>query len=581
MKPPVYYNDKYDFWALSRFEDIERARREPQRYSSAHTTVLEMMTEEAQRDGSMIFLDPPEHTLLRRLVSKAFTPRRVAQLEGEIRELCASLLDAQQGRDSFDYVQDFGARLPATVIAALLGVPPADREDVRHHIDRMFHLEPEVGMANDVAAQAGAWLYNYIGTQLEECQTHARDDMFTDLVQAELTDQSGVTRRITPQEGTGFGVLLIAAGTETVARLLGWAALLLAGHPEQQAELAQDSSLIPNAVEELLRYEIAVTRTRSVADRGSRAPRQGDPRRFEGAAADRFSWARRADLPRRRPFRHPAGNPPARCVRVRHSLLSRSDAGAHGRQDRAGRDLQALQELDGRRGGRRPAAHEHRAGLPAAPDSRRELTRRDPRQARGRNRSVRADLSTFPARVRGRQSTSQDAPTRVRRPSCSKTCPGAMPSRKPREPIPPGLAHGDYRFDNVVLDRQFKVAGVLDWELCTIGNPIADFAWSLEYWSSSDDPISFLADPPTASDIFVSRDEVIRRYGARSGFDLGDLAYYRVFSWWKQACIVEGVHARYLDAQRRGRPLANDPSAIARRVDTLLEHAAELASGRL
>jgi aminoglycoside phosphotransferase (APT) family kinase protein len=154
-------------------------------------------------------------------------------------------------------------------------------------------------------------------------------------------------------------------------------------------------------------------------------------------------------------------------------------------------------------------------------------------------------------------------------------------SRKPSEPVPPGLAHGDYRFDNVVLDRQFRVAGVLDWELCTIGNPIADFAWSLEYWSSSDDPISFLADPPTASDIFVSRDEVIRRYRARSGFDLGDLAYYRVFSWWKQACIVEGVHARHLDAERRGRPLANDPSAIARRVDTLLEHAAELASGTL
>ena len=148
---PVYYNDQYDFWALSRFEDIDRAHRDPQRYSSAHTTVLESMTEEAQTEGMMIFLDPPEHTALRRLVSKAFTPRRVAELEDEIRILCAGLLDAQQGQNSFDYVQDFGARLPATVIAMLLGVPPSDREDVRHHIDGLFHLEPGVGMANDVS----------------------------------------------------------------------------------------------------------------------------------------------------------------------------------------------------------------------------------------------------------------------------------------------------------------------------------------------------------------------------------------------------------------------------------------------
>ena len=76
-------------------------------------------------------------------------------------------------------------------------------------------------------------------------------------------------------------------------------------------------------------------------------------------------------------------------------------------------------------------------------------------------------------------------------------------ARKPTEHVPPGLAHGDYRFDNVVLDEQFSVAAVLDWELCTIGDPIADFAWSLEYWANADDPVSFLRDPPTASDIFV------------------------------------------------------------------------------
>ena len=252
---PVYYNGEYDFWALSRFADIEQAHREPRRYSSAHTTVLEMMTEEAQREGMMIFLDPPEHTVLRRLVSKAFTPRRVMELEEEVRALCAGLLDPQRDRRQFDYVEDFGARLPATVIAALLGVPPSDREEVRQHIDRLFHLEPGLGMANQVAAEAGGWLYAYITEQIQDRVKMPRDDMLTDLAHAEVVEADGEARRITPLEGTDFGILIISAGTETVARLLGWAGYLLADHPDQLTALARDPSLIPNAVEELLRYE--------------------------------------------------------------------------------------------------------------------------------------------------------------------------------------------------------------------------------------------------------------------------------------------------------------------------------------
>src|SRR5580658_1120077 len=252
---PAYHNEEYDFWALSRFEDVERAHRDPQGYSSAHTTVLESMTEEAHREGMMIFLDPPEHTALRRLVSKAFTPRRVAELENEIRVLCAGLLDAQRDQDGFDYVQDFGARLPATVIAMLLGVPPSDREEVRHHIDGIFHVEPGVGMANEVSLQSAGWLFGYLGQQIQERDQRPQDDMLTDLVQAEILGHDGISRRLTPQECTEFGILLVSAGTETVARLLGWAGLILPDHPDQLEALVQDPSLIPDAIEELLRYE--------------------------------------------------------------------------------------------------------------------------------------------------------------------------------------------------------------------------------------------------------------------------------------------------------------------------------------
>ena len=152
-------------------------------------------------------------------------------------------------------MQSFGAQLPSMVISALLGVPAEDREHVRHQIDEVFHLDPEHGMINDVSLTAQIELHQYLCTALEDRQASPRDDMLTDLVQAEVTDDSGQTRRLTLEESASFANLLICAGTETVARLLGWAAVMLAEHPDQQAELAADHSLIPNAVEELLRYE--------------------------------------------------------------------------------------------------------------------------------------------------------------------------------------------------------------------------------------------------------------------------------------------------------------------------------------
>lgn len=251
---PVYYNPTHDFYALSRLVDVDAAHRDPKTFSSAHGTVLEMMGPDVL-GGMMIFTDPPEHTRLRRLVSKAFTPRRMAVLEEEIRALCASLLDPLVGSGAFDYVQDFGARIPAIVIAALLGVEPAHREEMRELIDGFFHLDPETGMDNDVSAQFMGQLYAYIGEQLEERQKSPRDDMFTDLLEGEIDDDDGQKRRLTFEEATMFSLLLASAGTETVARLIGWAGLVLAQNPDQRAELATDAALIPNAVEELLRYE--------------------------------------------------------------------------------------------------------------------------------------------------------------------------------------------------------------------------------------------------------------------------------------------------------------------------------------
>jgi cytochrome P450 len=252
---PVYRNDKLDFYALSRYADIEAAHRDPRTFSSARGTVLELMGNDLQSTEQMIFLDPPEHTRLRHLVSRAFTPRRVSELEGRVRGMCAEMLDPRIGGGGFDYVQDFGARLPSMVISSLLGVPAEDQETFRHTIDRLFHIEPDMGMVNEVSIMAGAELSHYLADQLDERRTSPRDDLFTALVEAQITEDDGRTRRLTRSEGTAFAVLLLSAGTETVARLLGWTAVILGAHPEQGADLAADPSLIPNAIEELLRYE--------------------------------------------------------------------------------------------------------------------------------------------------------------------------------------------------------------------------------------------------------------------------------------------------------------------------------------
>ncbi len=252
---PVYRNERYDFYALSRFADVEAAHRDPATFSSAHGTVLEIMSPQPMSTGSMIFVDPPDHTRLRSLASRAFTPRRVLQLEDDIRSLCGQLLDPHVGGEGFDYIQDFAALLPANVIATLIGVAPEDREEVRHHIDRIFHIEPGVGMINDVSFGAQIWLNQYLGGAIARRESEPVDDMLSDLAHTEITGDDGVVRTLTRAEKVEFANLLITAGTETVARMLGWVAVLLAAHSDQRAMLVGDASLIPGAIEEVLRYE--------------------------------------------------------------------------------------------------------------------------------------------------------------------------------------------------------------------------------------------------------------------------------------------------------------------------------------
>ena len=253
---PVYYNEAHGFYALSRFDDVLAAHLDPVTFSSAHTTVLEIMSPEIDpwAQSMMIFMDPPQHTRYRKLVSRAFTPRHMAEVEPRIRDLATSFLDEFVDADGLDYVADFGARLPVLSISALLGAPREDEAMLREWSDATLHIEPGEMMGarmNDIVRN----VRDYWQAHIEERRKHPRDDIMGELVAAELEEADGSKRHLTDDELHGFFGLLSGAGNETVARFLGWAATGLDEFPEARAEMVAEPAIIPNAVEEILRWE--------------------------------------------------------------------------------------------------------------------------------------------------------------------------------------------------------------------------------------------------------------------------------------------------------------------------------------
>jgi cytochrome P450 len=250
---PVYWNDRYEFFALSRFADVWNAYHDTATFSSTHGVMPESLDEPIGLP-LVIFMDPPEHDWMRKLVSRAFTPRRVDELEAHVVELVDRYLDRFVGSSGFDYVEQFGALLPPMVIGHMLGIDADDRDMVRRWFDDMLHHEDGNPAPSAKAAAAMQALHDYITATAAERRQRPRDDMFGVLIDGEVNDGER-TRRLTEFEIVSFVTLLAGAGVETVARLLSWAALTLAENPDQRRLLVDDPALIPNAVEELLRYE--------------------------------------------------------------------------------------------------------------------------------------------------------------------------------------------------------------------------------------------------------------------------------------------------------------------------------------
>jgi len=251
---PLYFNDKYEFYALSRFEDVERGLVDWKTYSSARGSLLELIKSDIEiPPGSIIFEDPPDHNLHRGLLSRVFTPRKMNAIEPKVREFCARSLDPLVGSGGFDFIADLGAQMPMRTIGMLLGIPEQDQEEIRDRIDEGLRLDD--GTMPDPASFDTDGQTSSFDAYIDWRAKHPSDDLMTELLQAEFEDETGTTRGLSRPEVVNFVNLLAAAGNETTTRLIGWTGKVLAEHPEDLAKVVQDRGLVPNAIEELLRFE--------------------------------------------------------------------------------------------------------------------------------------------------------------------------------------------------------------------------------------------------------------------------------------------------------------------------------------
>ncbi|MEZ0052667.1 cytochrome P450 [Mycobacterium sp. MAA66] len=272
---PLYYNQQFDFYALSRYDDVNKALVDHETFSSARGAIIELIKADIEiPSGALIFEDPPIHDIHRKLLARMFTPRKINALEPKIREFCARALDPLVGGGKFDFITDFGAIMPMQVISELLGIPEDDQVMIRDHGNDQLRTEAGKPMK---AAKEGLVDGSIFETYIDWRKDNPSDDIMTDLLTVEFTDEYGIARKLTREELLIYINVVAGAGNETTTRLIGWAAKVLAEHPDQRRELVENPALIPQAIEELLRFEppaphVARYVTRDVEYYGQQVP---------------------------------------------------------------------------------------------------------------------------------------------------------------------------------------------------------------------------------------------------------------------------------------------------------------------
>ena len=249
---PLYYNEEHGFYAVSRFDDIEKVLLTRDVFISRKGVTLSLLKSDWEiPPGTLIFDEEPMHGIHRKLLSRMFTPKRVAALEPQIRKLCAELLDPLMGADGFDFVRDLGSIVPMHVISMLLGIPEEEQVRIRDHFAYTREELDSSEMEPDAHSLDGGIFAEFIDWRVQ----HPSDDIMSHLLHVEFEDEDGVMRRMSRDELLCYVNIIAAAGNETTRLLIGWSGRLLAEHPDERRKLVEDPSLCVRAVEEVLRYE--------------------------------------------------------------------------------------------------------------------------------------------------------------------------------------------------------------------------------------------------------------------------------------------------------------------------------------
>jgi cytochrome P450 len=253
---PVYYSEQYDFYALTRHEDVAAAFKDHATFSSAYGVDLDMVRSGGPPEGVRLlqFMDPPDHRHMRSVLNKLFTPRAIEAR----RSLITSVIDKHLGAidgDEFDVVSQFAALFPVEVITTMLGVPESHVQQVRLWTDATMHREPGQIAIDERGQEAIAEQMAFYYECVNQHRAEPRDDLFSLLIDAEIERDDGTTSRLSDVEIMGFASQLGGAGAETVTKLLASAVYLFARHPEQWTTLLEHRDKVPAAVEELLRYD--------------------------------------------------------------------------------------------------------------------------------------------------------------------------------------------------------------------------------------------------------------------------------------------------------------------------------------
>lgn len=250
---PLYYNERYNFYALSRYEDVAPELTNWETYRSGRGTTMDIIMSGVDiPPGVVLFEDPPLHDLHRRLLSRVFTPRRMEAIEPLTRDFCVRALDPLVGSGRFDFIENLGSMIPMRTIGYLLGIPEEGQAAIRDRGGRAINLKEGTftAVAEDLFEKSYQVFSDYIDWRTE----HPSDDLMTQLLNAEV-EEDGVTRQLTRTEVLMYTSMIAGAGNETTTRLIGFIGQLLAEHPDQRRQLVDSPSLIPMAIEEVLRYE--------------------------------------------------------------------------------------------------------------------------------------------------------------------------------------------------------------------------------------------------------------------------------------------------------------------------------------